>query len=105
MIKMIQKSKSRTKQLDKQKNPQKNKDESKVFWKSGEMDWLGLETPMAGTEGEILTFWRSRLLENTFPQQFQIFFKYQNPENKLFYVTIPEFRINPEIFHPCKKVN
>ena len=38
---------------------------------------------------------------------FQIFFKYQNPENKLSYVTNPEFRINLEIFHPwsIKKMN
>ena len=32
---------------------------------------------------------------------FQIFFEYQNPENKLSYVTNPEIRINPETFHPC----
>ena len=76
---------------------------------------------MVGAKGKIVTFWRSRSLENAFPWQFhnnkhlwnslvlyyfgyevilfQIFFKYQNPENKLSYVTNPEFRINPEIFH------
>ena len=88
------------------------------------MDWLNLETPMVGVERKIVTFWRSRSMENAFPRQFhdnkclwdslvlyyfgyevilfQIFFKYQNPENKLSYVTKPEFRINPEIFHPWK---
>ena len=77
---------------------------------------------MVGTEGKTVTLWRSSSLENAFPQQFhdnkslwdslalhyfgyevilfQIFFKYQHPENILPYVTNPEFRINPEIFHP-----
>ena len=85
------------------------------------MDWLSLETPMVDAKGKIVTFWRSRLLENAFPRQFhdskclwdslvlyyfgykviifQIFSKYQNPENKLSHVTNPEFWINPEIFH------
>ena len=37
------------------------------------MDWLGLETPMVGTKGNIMTFWRSRLLgnANAFPWQFR----------------------------------
>ena len=87
------------------------------------MDWLSLETPMVGAEGKTVTFWGSRSLENVFLRQFhdkkclwdslvlyffsynvtlfQILFKYQNPEKWLSYVTNPEFRINPEIFHPC----
>ena len=86
------------------------------------MGWLCLETPMVGAEGKIVTFWTSRLLENAFLQQFhdnkclwdllvlyyfgyevmlfQIFFKYQNLENKLSYATNPEFWINLKIFHP-----
>ena len=83
------------------------------------MDWLSLETPMVDTKGKIATFWRSRLLENAFPRQFhdnkcfwdllylgckvilfQIFFKYQNTENKSSYITNLEFHINPEIFYP-----
>ena len=80
---------------------------------------------MLGAEGKFVTFWRSRSLKNAFSGRFQdnkclwdllvlyyfgyevvlfqIFFKYQNPENILSYVTNPEFRINPEIFHPWQK--
>ena len=86
------------------------------------MTWPGLETPMVGANEKLVTFWRSRLLENAFHQQFhdnkclwdlivlyyfgyevilfQIFFKYQNPESTLSYVKNPEFQINPEIFYP-----
>ena len=93
------------------------------FQKSGEMDWLSLKTLMVGIKRKTVTFWRSRSLKNDFPRQFhdnkylwdslvlyyfayevisfQIFFKYQNPENKLSYLKYPEFRINLEIFHPC----
>ena len=91
------------------------------------MDWLCLETPMVGAEGKIVTFWRSRSLKNAFARKFhdnkclldslvlyyfgyevilfQIFFKYQNPENKLSYVTNAEFQINPEIFYPGRRKN
>ena len=103
-----------------------NKMRVRYFQKSGEMDWLSLETPMVGVERKFVTFWRSISLENALPQQFhdnkclwdslllyyfgyevilfQMSFKYQNQEDKLSYVTNPETQISPEIFHPWYKL-
>ena len=102
-----------------------NKDESKVFSKIWRNRLAKFRDPHGWRREEICDILKIYTLENALPQQFhdnkciwdslllyyfgyevilfQMFFEYQNPEDKLSYVTNPETQINPEIFHPWHK--